>query len=211
MRCTGTASCCPAMRVTGHINSTSDGIRRMFSDDLITWHKEALTGMDRTMIGHDASYMIASKFSHWERWAHRDRLPGIHNPGVYALAVSKEDLLGNAFSFLQNIVYFGMTISRGGLKARLRQFDNTIAGKEGHGGGQRVRYKYRDYKKLTSILFVSVFPIACDVQSNKPRDLLQMGEVAYLEYYCFAKYARLYGKLPEFNDKNAPKLRSVRM
>jgi len=34
-----------------------------------------------------------------------------------------------------------------------------------------------------------------------------MGEMAWLEYYCFAKYVELFGQLPEFNDKkNAPKL-----
>jgi hypothetical protein len=35
-----------------------------------------------------------------------------------------------------------------------------------------------------------------------------MGEVAYMEYYCFAEYVRLFGCLPEFNDKKAPKLKA---
>jgi hypothetical protein len=101
-----------------------------------------------------------------------------------------------------------MTNSGGGLKARLTQFDNTIAGREGHGGGERVRYEYRDYNELTKKLFVSVCPIKCNVKSNQPKDLLKMGEIAYMEYYCFAKYVELFERLPKFNDKkNAPKLK----
>jgi hypothetical protein len=100
-----------------------------------------------------------------------------------------------------------MTNSGGGLKARLKQFDNTIIGKEGHGGGERFRYKYRDYEKLIKKLYVSVFSIDCDIKSNRPDDLLKMGDVAYMEYYCFAKYVELFGQMPQFNDKkNAPKL-----
>ncbi len=106
-------------------------------------------------------------------------------------------------------MYFGMTNSGGGLRARLTQFDNTIVGKEDHGGGERVRYKYRNYGELTEKLFVSVCPGVCSIKSNKPEDLLKIGEVAYLEYYCFAKYVRLFGHLPEFNDKKkAPKLKA---
>jgi hypothetical protein len=153
--------------------------------------------------------MTKLTFSQWVRWDDRNNLTGIRSPGLYALAVSREDISGRAFTWLKGIIYFGMTNSGGGLKARLKQFDNTVAGKEGHGGGERVRYKYRDYNKFTSKLFVSVCPIICDVKSNKPKDLIKMGEVAYLEYYCFAKYARLFGRLPKFNDKkNAPKLKA---
>jgi hypothetical protein len=36
-----------------------------------------------------------------------------------------------------------------------------------------------------------------------------MGEVAHLEYYCFAKYVKIFGQLPKFNDKKkAPKLKA---
>ena len=155
--------------------------------------------------------IIVPKFSRWARWAERHSLQDIQYPGVYALAVSGMDLADSRFDWIREIVYFGMTNSGGGLKARLYQFDNTIAGKEGHGGGQRVRYKYRNYDRLTERLFLSLCPIKCDTRSNAPDDLLKMGEVAYVEYYCFAKYARLFGQLPEFNDKkSAPKLKRTR-
>ncbi len=150
--------------------------------------------------------MFEPQFSYWACWKNRHTLEGINYPGVYALALSPVDISNREFEWIEEIIYFGMTNSGGGLKARLKQFDDTVAGKEGHGGGQRVRYKHRDYGQLTKELFVSVYPVACNAKSNAPEDLLKMGEVAYTEYYCFARYVRLFGQLPEFNKKNAPKL-----
>jgi len=153
--------------------------------------------------------MTKVNFSQWVRWGDRDKIEGIKSPGVYALAVTTKDISKIPFDYIKEIKYFGMTNSGGGLKARLKQFDNTILGKEGHGGGERFRYIYRDYEILIKKLYVSVFPIDCDIKSNRPDDLLKMGDVAYMEYYCFAKYAERFGGLPEFNDKeNAPKLKA---
>jgi hypothetical protein len=152
--------------------------------------------------------MIKPNFSHWTRWADRHSLKDMVYPGVYALAVSDTDISGTEFDWIRKIIYFGMTNSGGGLNARLRQFDNTIMGKEGHGGGERVRFKYPNYDHLKKKLFVSVCSVKCNIKSNEPDDLLKMGEVAYLEYYCFAKYVAFFGHLPDFNDKkNAPKLK----
>lgn len=148
------------------------------------------------------------KFTKWIRWSERDSLDGINNPGVYALAISDNDISSLKFNWLEEIKYFGMTNSGGGLKSRLKQFDNTIIGKIGHGGADRFLYKYKDSKKLESKLFVSACPIECDVKSNKPKDLLKMGEVAWLEYHCFAEYVKRYKKMPEFNDKKkSPKIK----
>jgi len=41
-----------------------------------------------------------------------------------------------------------MTNSISGLKGRLKQFDNTIIGKAGHGGADRVRFKHQNYEQL---------------------------------------------------------------
>ena len=153
--------------------------------------------------------MIKLYFSKWARWRERHSLNDLGYPGVYALAVSRKDISGKEFDWLKEIIYFGMTNSGGGLKDRLQQFDNTIVGKEGHGGGERVRFEYRDYDQLADSLFVAVCPVKCDIKSNDPEDLLKMGEVVYSEYYCFARYARLFGQLPKFNDKKkAPKLKA---
>jgi len=151
---------------------------------------------------------IKPKFSKWTRWKDRPSLNNIGFPGVYALAVSEKDISGNEFDWVKEIIYFSMTNSGGGLRALLKQFDDTVVGKEGH-GGERVRFEYRNYNEFANNLFVSVCPVKCNVKSNDPEDFLKMGEVAYLEYYCFAEYVKIFGQLPKFNNKKkAPKLKA---
>ena len=141
------------------------------------------------------------QFSDWRRWADRGALPDLGYPGVYALAIALTELAGTPFSWRREIIYVGMTNAKGGLKARLQQFENTIKGGEGHGGAHRVRFKHPDYHVLTSQLFVSVCPWACDVTANDPKNLRIMGAVAQHEYECFALFVEKFGGLPEFNDK----------
>jgi hypothetical protein len=113
---------------------------------------------------------------------------------------------GIPFSWCADIVYVGMTNARGGLKSRLQQFDNTIRGREGHGGGRRVRHKHPDYERLSPRLYVSVCPRECDVKSNRPADLRIMGCVAKHEYECLAAFVETFERLPEFNNrKRSPK------
>ncbi len=94
-----------------------------------------------------------------------------------------------------------MTNSKAGLKGRLKQFDNTIIGKTGHGGADRFRFKHGNYKELADKLYVSACTFECDVESNDPKDLRIMGKVAKFEYDCFAEYVEKFGELPEFNNK----------
>jgi len=97
-----------------------------------------------------------------------------------------------------------------GLKGRLKQFDNTIIGKAGHGGAERFLYDYPDHKKLVPKLYVAVAPFKCKVTSNAPADLLTMGDVAKAEYECWAEYVRLYKSPPQYNDKKrSPKVRKA--
>lgn len=150
---------------------------------------------------------MADSFTKWVRWLDRNALPAdLGNPGVYALAITSADISGEAFSWLADIAYIGMTNSKGGMRARLRQFDRTVSGGEGHGGGCRVRYVHRDYDELVQKLFVSVRSFECNVRSREPRDLRVMGEVACEEYECFARYAALHGNLPQFNRPKSQKL-----
>jgi|SRR3990172_3664390 len=121
--------------------------------------------------------------------------------GVYAIAYTPSNLSGRPFSWRREIIYIGMTNSVLGLKGRLKQFDNTIAGNTGHGGADRVRYKYRNYGNLVKRLYVAVVPFQCDTTSNQPKDLKTMGEVAKFEYLCFARFVERFGKLPDFNNK----------
>ena len=140
-------------------------------------------------------------FTKWTHWADRSDLPSLAYPGVYALAISSTDISGTPFSWIPEIVYVGMTNAKGGLKSRLGQFDNTIKGGDGHGGGHRVRFKHSDFAILISTLYVSVCSFACDVTSENPTDLRIMGEVTKHEYECFALFAEKFERLPEFNDK----------
>jgi hypothetical protein len=147
--------------------------------------------------------MHQSKFSHWVPWNARNELIGIQYPGVYALSISRERIGGNSFAWRREIVNIGMSHAISGLKGRLKQFDNTILGKTGHGGADRFRFKHPDYDKLVQKLFVAVALFKCDVTSNSPKALKTMGEVAKFEYLCLAHFVELFGTLPEFNDKKA--------
>lgn len=141
------------------------------------------------------------KFTNWKKWENREELNDIKYPGIYIIAITQKNIENKGFNLCQEIVYIGMTNSVSGLKGRLKQFDNTIIGKTGHGGADRVRYKYQNYDKLIKELYVSICSFICDAKSNKPDDLRMMGKVAKFEYDCFAWFVEKYGSLPEFNNK----------
>lgn len=145
--------------------------------------------------------MAENLFERWNRWADRNSIPELKCPGVYLIAISSEDIQGHPFSWIPEIVYVGMTNALSGLKGRLKQFDNTIVGKTGHGGAQRFRYKYPEYAALSQQLFLTVTRFPCNVECAKARDLRIMGRVAAFEYECLARYHEVFGRLPEFNDK----------
>lgn len=144
---------------------------------------------------------MSDAFTPWHSWSNRFDLPGLAWPGVYVIAISESDVSGEQFSWREDIAYIGMTNSTGGLRQRLGQFDQTIRGKEGHGGAVRFRYKHAGYDGLASSLYVAVLPFECNVRSSSADDLRVMGEVAAFEYECLARYVERYGRLPEFNDK----------
>lgn len=149
---------------------------------------------------------MENNFSNWILWNNRNSLSGLNYPGVYCLAISEVDLSGKEFSWLSEIVYVGMTNSKAGLKGRLKQFDNTIIGKTGHGGADRFRFEHPNYNELIKKLYVAVSFFECDVNNITPKDLKQMGEVAKFEYICMAEYVKYFKTLPKFNDKkNSPK------
>lgn len=150
-------------------------------------------------------------FSTWQPWAQRHTHKGLKLPRIYAIAVSDVDLTGALFEWSSQIVYFSMTNSLGGLRARLNQFDSSINGGPGHGGAQRFLPHYpAGSGTLLHRLYVSVWPFDCDVRSISPENLLKMGEVAYAEFECFAEFSRRFDRLPQFNDKKAsPKIKLV--
>lgn len=145
-------------------------------------------------------------FSSWKSWEFRETLGDLSFPGIYALAISEKNLSDQRFTWPREIVYFGMTNSIAGLKGRLKQFDNTIIGKTGHGGADRFRNDFQSAEELNPLLYVAVRRFKCDVRSNLPSDLITMGNVAKAEYECFAEYVTIWGSLPKYNNKQeAPK------
>jgi len=155
--------------------------------------------------------MYQERFSSWHLWQERDQLEELGLPGVYAVARSNSSLVGTPFRWDDEIIYIGMTNSVRGLRARLKQFDNSMQGKLGHGGAQRVKYKHREYSTFCENAYVAVAAFACDPRSNQPSDLRTMGDVARFEYLCFAEFVEKFGRLPEFNDKErSPKSRPAK-
>jgi len=149
--------------------------------------------------------LITKNFSIWERWEQRNNLILKNTPGIYCIAISKNFLSGKKFKWIEEIQYIGMTHSQAGLKGRLKQFDNTINGKTGHGGADRMLYDNKNYTQLTSKLYVAVCPFPCNVKQQSPADLRTMGEVRKAEYECFAIYSEKFGDLPKYNQSESPK------
>src|SRR4051794_32600975 len=86
-------------------------------------------------------FIEPTRFSRWNRWSDRSALDRLALPGIYALAISDTDLANQPFSWLENIRYIGM--SNAALSKRLRQFDNAINARQGHGGGERFLNDFR--------------------------------------------------------------------
>lgn len=143
------------------------------------------------------------EFSAWTKFDSREQLPNIDFPGIYALAFTDQNIEGTAFEYRREIIYFGMTNARTGLRGRLNAFNNSLRDKKGggHGGAQRVRFDYEDGDELAVKLYVAVCVFQCDVTSIERFDLETMGDVARAEYRAFAEYAAQYGSLPKYNDK----------
>ena len=150
-------------------------------------------------------------FSKWLRFNDRNEFNkiGWEFPGVYAIAYTEENLSNKKYNLIKDIVYFGMTNSIAGLKGRLDQFSNTIYEKRTqHGGAERFCHNLsKEDKNWKDKLYVSIMIFHdCDVKSNKPNDLLIMGDVAKQEYICWAQYVEKFNVMPRFNDKkNNPK------
>lgn len=149
---------------------------------------------------------MKNKFSKWIKWTERNELGGINYPGIYAIAKSPKSLHGTQFSWRQNIIYIGMTNSKAGLRGRLRQFEDTINGKSGHGGALRVIYEHGTRPKNKYLdLYVAILPVIVDVTELSYVNLLKMAEVPRLEYIAWSEYFKANGRLPQFNDKKTKK------
>lgn len=128
-------------------------------------------------------------FSRWTPWESRFDISGREYPGVYVIAISDDDLAGHAVRW-RDVVYVGMTKSKGGLTQRWSQFQNSIRGRNGHSGGWTIFQALGSFDDWTSNLFVAAMPVRCNPADPNPTDLRRLGWVAYLEYEAFSKFSR---------------------
>ena len=66
----------------------------------------------------------------WFSWKNRDHISNKNQPAIYYIAHSNENIEGKDFSYIEEIVYIGMTISKNGLKGRLDQFEKAMKGSD---------------------------------------------------------------------------------
>ena len=142
------------------------------------------------------------RFSKWIKWANRCDFKSKEQPGVYMLAITRENLEGKYPDF-NDVVYIGMTNSQGGLTSRWKQFHDSINGKNQHSGGNRVYKELHLYKQWKKKLFVCACPLKCETRKDMrcPSDLIRMGRVAFWEYEALSRYKKETGKEPHFNKK----------
>jgi hypothetical protein len=144
--------------------------------------------------------------TNWVEWENRNSIADKDQPAIYYIAFSDTRLTGTAFSFIKEIVYIGMTISRSGLKGRLDQFESAMRGRNGvHGGAERVRFKHPDADIFFARAYVSVCIFRVSAGRETSADWRIKGDCVGHEYKSFAEYLDIHGRLPEFNDQTKSK------
>ncbi len=144
-----------------------------------------------------------ARYSKWHIWEEREEIAECDMPGVYLIAESSKNLDGqHADPSFGDIIYIGMTVSKGGLKSRWRQFARAAKGKGGHSGGKSLFAKNQSREVNWNNIYIAALPVQCDTNKPKPEDFIKMGWLAYLEYAAFSRFNRKKGELPECNKKH---------
>ena len=137
----------------------------------------------------------------WIPWNQRNNISKKDQPAIYYIAYSEENIEGNDFSYIEEIVYIGMTISNNGLKSRLDQFEKAMKGlNDVHSGAERVRFKHKDANDFFKKTYVSACIFELSKEKNTSNDWRIKGDCVGHEYKSFAEYLDKHKKLPEFND-----------
>jgi len=119
-------------------------------------------------------------FSNWTPWAHRQEIPAIADPGVYALAHFLRDVPERVDLQAVEIIYFGESCSS--LKERLKQFHHSaFEGGNDHRGGRTYSELFGD--EYEERLFVSAFP------PHGLNDIIRPLYIRYLERKLILDYA----------------------
>ena len=144
-----------------------------------------------------------TKFTKWVKWGNRNELANIGLPGVYVFAMSRRDISGTEFSWSRDVIYIGMSNAKAGIKARLKQFDNSIKGKRGHSGGIKIRRDHKNYKRLVSEFFVSIAPFTDKVNARPREDekIIKRTLITKIEHDFLAQYFSNFRRLPTYNGK----------
>ena len=142
----------------------------------------------------------------WIPWNQRNNISKNDQPAIYYIAYSELNIEGNDFSYIEEIVYIGMTISNNGIKGRLDQFEKAMKGSDGvHGGAERVRFKHKDANEFFKNTYVSACIFELSKEKNTSNDWRIKGDCVGHEYKSFAEYLDQHNKLPEFNDMKKSK------
>ena len=164
--------------------------------------------------------MIQGNFSKWVHINNKDELiqkeelkrAGHYVPGIYAIAYSNVNLSGKEFDYIEDIVYFGMSINKRGLQGRLYQFFRTINGKsKQHTAAEKMAHELsKENDDWMNKIYISLLPcIYCSTTIISSGHITQddclnlnfMGGIAKQEYACLYEYAKRYNKLPRFCSK----------
>jgi hypothetical protein len=146
------------------------------------------------------------RYTKWFKWIDRIQIEDINQPAVYYIANSKNNISGQDFSYLEDIIYIGMTISKKGLKGRLDQFDAAMKGKNNiHGGADRVKFKHKNAITFFNDTYIAACIFKLSNSRETPTDWNIKGDCVGHEYKSFAKYLKTFKRLPEFNDQKKSK------
>jgi len=149
---------------------------------------------------------MSKKNTKWVSWKNRNSIPHRNQPAIYFIAYVDQNIEGQDFTYREEIIYIGMTISKSGLKGRLDQFEKAMYGSEKvHGGAERVRFKYSNAKSFFDNAFVSACIFELSKNGNTADDWRIKGDCVGHEYKSFADYIDQHKKLPEFNDQKRSK------
>jgi hypothetical protein len=142
----------------------------------------------------------------WVPWGKRNTISNKNQPAIYYIAHVNQNIEDEDFSYIKDIVYIGMTISKSGLKGRLEQFEKAMYGSDGvHGGAERVRFKHKDANSFFENAYVSACIFELSDNRNTSNDWRIKGDCVGHEYKSFAEYLDQHDKLPEFNDQKISK------
>ena len=165
--------------------------------------------------------MIQGTFSKWIHINNKDELmrkeelkrAGHYIPGIYAIAYSNNNLSGTEFDYIEDIIYFRMSINKRGLQGRLYELFRTINNKsKGHRGAERMCQELsKENSSWKNNIYISLLPcIYCRVKFISPEGnitdddcihLIHIGDITKHEYMCLFEYAKRYNKLPRFCKK----------